>query len=91
MNKRVYHRWTEEESTRLYKFVLRCDRNWTMVQNQFPQFTMLQLQNKFLVMQKQMQSQKQKNTKVERANSAYSAENTDTLQQLMNILSAKSQ
>ncbi|CAL6020568.1 Homeobox-like_domain superfamily [Hexamita inflata] len=35
MSKRTYHSWTEEESARLYKFVLRCDRNWAEVQRQF--------------------------------------------------------
>ncbi|CAL5985542.1 SANT/Myb_domain [Hexamita inflata] len=53
--KRIYHQWTDYESSRLYKCVIKCERNWTEVQNQFPTFTKLQLQNKYLVMKKQIQ------------------------------------
>ncbi|CAL6034967.1 Myb-like_DNA-binding domain-containing protein [Hexamita inflata] len=81
MSKRTYHSWTEEESARLYKFVLRCERNWAEVQRQFPQFSMLQLQNRFQIMRKQMQLKEQKNDE----KVAEAVNNTETIQQLVNL------
>ncbi|CAL6058831.1 Myb-like_DNA-binding domain-containing protein [Hexamita inflata] len=60
--KRVYHQWTNEESCRLFKIVLKCKKDWQQVQIQFPEFTKLQLQNKFFVMQRKMQNYKTKKT-----------------------------
>ncbi|CAL6072305.1 Homeobox-like_domain superfamily [Hexamita inflata] len=51
--KRVYHRWTEHEVRLLYRSVTSSNRNWVSVQEQFPQFSLLQLQNKFTMIEKQ--------------------------------------
>ncbi|CAL6020510.1 Homeobox-like_domain superfamily [Hexamita inflata] len=51
--KRVYHRWTEHEVRLLYRSVTSSNRNWVSVQQQFPQFSLLQLQNKFTMIEKQ--------------------------------------
>ncbi|CAL6059909.1 Homeobox-like_domain superfamily [Hexamita inflata] len=51
--KRVYHRWTEHEVRLLYRSVTTSNRNWVAVQEQFPQFSLLQLQNKFTMIEKQ--------------------------------------
>ncbi|CAL6087193.1 Homeobox-like_domain superfamily [Hexamita inflata] len=61
--KRVYHRWTEHEVRLLYRSVTSSNRNWVSVQEQFPQFSLLQLQNKFTMIEKQFLVQSGRNTK----------------------------
>ncbi|CAL6067958.1 SANT/Myb_domain [Hexamita inflata] len=79
--KRIYHQWTDYESSRLYKCVIKCKRNWTEVQNQFPTFTKLQLQNKYLVMKKQIQ----KKTEIETDSQGINSD-VDLIQHLINLL-----
>ncbi|CAL6050774.1 Myb-like_DNA-binding domain-containing protein [Hexamita inflata] len=51
--KRNYHKWTEQETVLLYKIVVGSDRNWRIVERVFPNFTLLQLQNKFTFLEQQ--------------------------------------
>ncbi|CAL6072301.1 Myb-like_DNA-binding domain-containing protein [Hexamita inflata] len=51
--KRKYHKWTEREAVLLYKTVVGSDRNWRMVERAFPDFSLLQLQNKFTILEQQ--------------------------------------
>ncbi|CAL6097716.1 SANT/Myb_domain [Hexamita inflata] len=51
--KRKYHKWTEKEAVLLYKTVVGSDRNWRMVERAFPDFSLLQLQNKFTILEQQ--------------------------------------
>ncbi|CAL6075112.1 Myb-like_DNA-binding domain-containing protein [Hexamita inflata] len=50
---RKYHKWTEREAVLLYKTVVGSDRNWRMVERAFPDFSLLQLQNKFTILEQQ--------------------------------------
>ncbi|CAL6097713.1 Homeobox-like_domain superfamily [Hexamita inflata] len=63
--KRIYHRWTEHEVRLLYRSVTSSNRNWVSVQEQFPQFSLLQLQNKFTMIEKQFLVQSGRNQKQE--------------------------
>ncbi|CAL6045537.1 Homeobox-like_domain superfamily [Hexamita inflata] len=63
--KRIYHRWTEHEVRLLYRSVTSSNRNWVSVQEQFPQFSLLQLQNKFTMIEKQFLVQSGRNLKQE--------------------------
>ncbi|CAL6072277.1 Homeobox-like_domain superfamily [Hexamita inflata] len=52
-SKRIYHRWSEDEVKLLYKTVVNSNKNWKQVRLMFPQFSLLQLQNKFTMIEKQ--------------------------------------
>ncbi|CAL6020569.1 Homeobox-like_domain superfamily [Hexamita inflata] len=88
MNKRTYHRWTDLESQNLYRCVVKYQKNWEQVQIQFPQFTMLQIQNKFLTLQKQVTIQNNIKTD-QQVQPITSIENTDILQQIQDILKSQ--
>ncbi|CAL6059869.1 Myb-like_DNA-binding domain-containing protein [Hexamita inflata] len=61
MSKRAYHKWTEQETILLYKTVISSDRNWRMVERAFPDFSLLQLQNKFTILDQQYNIKNMKN------------------------------
>ncbi|CAL6072273.1 SANT/Myb_domain [Hexamita inflata] len=61
MSKRTYHKWTEQEAALLYKTVLESDRNWRMVERAFSNFSLLQLQNKFTIIDQQYNIKNVKN------------------------------
>ncbi|CAL6020535.1 SANT/Myb_domain [Hexamita inflata] len=52
-SKRTYHKWSDEEVMLLYQTVIGSNRNWRVVESTFPQFSLLQLQNKFTLIEKQ--------------------------------------
>ncbi|CAL6072285.1 Myb-like_DNA-binding domain-containing protein [Hexamita inflata] len=52
-NQRTYHKWTDAEVKLLYKTVTGSNRDWVLVRQVFPMFTLMQLQNKFSMIQKQ--------------------------------------
>ncbi|CAL6020508.1 Homeobox-like_domain superfamily [Hexamita inflata] len=52
-SKRIYHRWSKDEVKLLYKTVVNSNKNWKQVRLMFPQFSLLQLQNKFTMIEKQ--------------------------------------
>ncbi|CAL6058835.1 Myb-like_DNA-binding domain-containing protein [Hexamita inflata] len=53
---RKYHNWTQEEASQLFKAVQKTGKNWRQVQQMFPQFTLLQIRNKYVAIEKQMMS-----------------------------------
>ncbi|CAL6020529.1 Myb-like_DNA-binding domain-containing protein [Hexamita inflata] len=53
---RKYHNWTQEEASQLFKAVQKTGKNWRQVQQMFPQFSPLQIRNKYVSIEKQMMS-----------------------------------
>ncbi|CAL6020507.1 Myb-like_DNA-binding domain-containing protein [Hexamita inflata] len=84
MNKRVYHRWTDKEVRLLYQAVLDSNRNWRAVEKMFPQFSLLQLQNKFTMIEKQYVTNA--SMRVQKQREASTLQSDDTLQALIRIL-----
>ncbi|CAL6059875.1 Myb-like_DNA-binding domain-containing protein [Hexamita inflata] len=84
MNKRVYHRWTDKEARLLYQAVLDSNRNWRAVEKMFPQFSLLQLQNKFTIIEKQYVTNASR--RVQKLQEASPPQPDDTLQALIRIL-----
>ncbi|CAL6020518.1 Myb-like_DNA-binding domain-containing protein [Hexamita inflata] len=84
MSKRVYHRWTDKEARLLYQVVLDSNRNWRAVEKMFPQFSLLQLQNKFTMIEKQYVTNA--SMRVQKQQEASTLQSEDTLQALIRIL-----
>ncbi|CAL6072311.1 Myb-like_DNA-binding domain-containing protein [Hexamita inflata] len=84
MSKRVYHRWTDKETRLLYQAVLDSNRNWRAVEKMFPQFSLLQLQNKFTMIEKQYVINA--SMRVQKQQEASTLQSEDTLQALIRIL-----
>ncbi|CAL6072279.1 Myb-like_DNA-binding domain-containing protein [Hexamita inflata] len=84
MSKRVYHRWTDKEARLLYQAVLDSNRNWRAVEKMFPQFSLLQLQNKFTMIEKQYVTNA--SMRVQKQQEAITPQPDDTLQALIRIL-----
>ncbi|CAL6072259.1 Myb-like_DNA-binding domain-containing protein [Hexamita inflata] len=55
-SKKRYHKWTDEETALLYQTVVSSQKNWRMVERTFPGMSLLQLQNKFVVIEQQYQT-----------------------------------
>ncbi|CAL6089002.1 Conserved_hypothetical protein [Hexamita inflata] len=82
---RKYHKWTQEETILVFKAVQKTNKNWRLVQEMFPQFSLLQIRNKYVTVEKQMkQNQLCAENQTEKN---YGAENDTTLLilELMNM------
>ncbi|CAL6020522.1 Myb-like_DNA-binding domain-containing protein [Hexamita inflata] len=89
-SKRSYHKWTEQETMQLYKIVQSSNRNWRAVGKAFPQFSLLQLQNKYTMIEKQYRLKQAHRTPAYSQNQSL-LENDDTLQILLDLISKQSE